>query len=842
MLSDIEHVFYDTAITTGEIQLFRTLWSTTIDNMFIVKLDMDGKYVIEKVNPSQETTLNVPSGTLNGRHVKDVFAEESYERIIKRYDECITKNAPTTYEEKHIIDESGERFWITTILPIRCDMTGAMRIFGISKETTAIHKANKIKSDFIANMSHEIRTPLNGIIGLTDIVLHSDIDTTQREYLNKVQHSSYALLHIINDILDYSKIEAGKLDIVSTEFRLDKVLQNISDLFGFKIYEKGLDFHLFIEPSLPNILIGDALRLTQVFNNLVSNAVKFTFEGSIDIKLKLLSIDDDRLSIEFSVKDSGIGISKADQGKLFKPFEQIDSSMTKEFEGTGLGLMISKQLIEMMGGKIWIESQPDRGSCFKFELTLPYKKQDDEPFKVFKDKKILIVESNQEDQKYIKNILESWEAKVSLATKTQDLIEHISQERFGYLLLSWKFLQTQEVSLLKALQKHQVLFENIIVMATSYDKTTMLKYLQTHNLHPYAILEKPFTHLMLYSAFGVCMNAMQSSVELSLISPKQALLVEDNETNQLVAKQRLEQYGFRVMVATNGQEALEQVKKQKFDIIFMDLQMPIMDGFEATQQIRIFNQHTPIIALSAAAMQKDKEQTQKVGMQHHLAKPIIKEDLEAILSLYFSLQERVNKKVQERAKDKQSIEIDGSDINILQKSLFIQDKQRLYRLYETFYSSYVTEIHKLQRMKSPQEIDGFIHKLKGTSGTLQLNNLYKASQEIRQKGATKAMIQDLIHHVIAVCNEIKEKILPLLESAEEIHIGDKDIFELIDKLVEDLETKRYIPKLILHTLHSTLQTRIVEAQCNQLENLLKAQDQEELVIFLKEIKEELINT
>ena len=660
------------------------------------------------------------------------------------------------------------------------------------------NKLAKAKSEFLANMSHEIRTPLNGIMGLTKLVLDTPLSQMQKEYLEKSKKSSHALMHIINDILDYSKIEAGKLDIVYNNFNLENLFENIDDLFGYKTYEKKLELHFSIDHTIPMYLVGDALRLSQVLNNLVGNALKFTQEGYIKVCAEKISMDKERhsVNIRISVEDTGIGISYQNQSKLFNSFEQLDSSNTKKYGGTGLGLMISKQLVELMGGVISVKSQEGEGSKFYFELTFEYTQQDDlqSKLKGLKNTRFLIVDDSELDREYLQNILKSWGIETLVANDAFAAIEILDTQIIDYLLVDWDMPRMDGLELLEHLHKKGKTLQHIL-MISAYDKQEILLEATQKNLKIDKFLHKPYTPSSLFDA--IVEEAYKNSQKLfhtsenqklHLKEKKHALIVEDNEINQLVAVNTIEQIGFEVSIANDGLEALEAAKNNSYDIIFMDLQMPNMDGFEASKEIRKFDTTTPIVALSAAVMQEDKQLTKEAQMNAHIAKPIDQDELYRVLHTYFELIDVTQTKTQNSL-----VTVEGIDIAALSQTLKI-DTQKLYTMYKKFHDSYKHAIEEIAQMqKGSEDFYAYIHKIKGVSGNLKMQKLHSLATQINNEKKLE-VTEEFLQELSSICKTIEQKIIPLIkdQADKEKTSEDLELKEMTYRLLEAVKNFDYI--------------------------------------------------
>jgi CheY-like chemotaxis protein len=513
--------------------------------------------------------------------------------------------------------------------------------------------------------------------------MKTDLTAKQYDYLKKVDISAKSLLGIINDILDFSKIEAGKMDMESLEFQLEDTLDNISTLVGIKTQEKGLELLFKTDSSVPRALVGDPLRLGQILINLANNAVKFTDTGEIVVATELVKKDEAQVTLKFSVQDTGIGMTAEQAAKLFQPFAQADSSTTRKYGGTGLGLTISKRLAEMMGGKIWVESQTGQGSTFSFTANFGLGKEKAQkrfkPASELRGMKVLVVDDNATSRSILQEMLESFSFEVSLASSGKEGIIELEtagkDKPFELVIMDWQMPGMDGIEASKRIKNHKGLSKlPPIILVTAYGREEVMQQSEQVGLDGFLI--KPISPSMFFNAimqaFGEAVPETsrieqrheQEAEALKHIQGARVLLVEDNEINQQVAREILEGAGLIVALATNGQEAVKAVKESNYDAVLMDVQMPVMDGYTASREIREWESgsrksevgsgkkddrgqrtedkiqdtntqlpthNIPIIAMTAHAMAGDEDKSLQAGMNGHVTKPIDPDQLFAIL-------------------------------------------------------------------------------------------------------------------------------------------------------------------------------------------------------------------
>ena len=647
------------------------LYSSLVENIpvQVLRKDLEGRF--QFANRSYCALMGIALDDIIGKTDFDFYPPDlanKYREDDRRVAEtgvlfeCIEKN--THYGEVRDVqvmksavrDAAGRAVGVQVIF---WDVTERVRAeAAMARAKEAAEEASRAKSAFLANMSHEIRTPMNGILGMTELVLDTDLTSEQREYLTVVHQSGEVLMGIINDILDFSKIEAGRIDLERTVFDLHETVGDTLKSLAVRAHRKSLELACHIHPEVPIAVLGDSTRLRQVLVNLVDNAIKFTESGEVVLELRRRAEADGSVDLQFTVRDTGIGIADDKLEKIFGVFEQADSTTTRRFGGTGLGLAICSRLVELMGGRIWVESHLGRGSAFHFTVrlgTTALEKPPEPPVEParLRGLRVLVVDDNATNRQILQEMLSNWDMSAAVACSAAEALQTLLRAQqagtpYRLVLTDAIMPEIDGFELAEQILREPSLAGTMVMMLTSGDRPSDIS--RCHQLRLAGYILKPVKQSELLDAIVMALGVTRAEDEAQpppavLTStesrPLDVLLAEDSAVNQKLVIGLLERHGHKVTVACTGQEAVERIQSHPYDLVIMDIQMPQMDGLEATRRIRLLEKKTgcrrvPIVAMTAHAMKEDRLRCLEAGMDGYIAKPLraklLWETIEAILT------------------------------------------------------------------------------------------------------------------------------------------------------------------------------------------------------------------
>ncbi|SHI92843.1 PAS domain S-box-containing protein [Desulfatibacillum alkenivorans DSM 16219] len=790
----------------------------------ILFFDANDKVIL--ANEVAASLFGMKKDKVEGMGVRDFMPSEDAARFTKRFHAILEKGVGGIYEDWVTLPGGQKRCFSSNIHPIsrsdghimgfQCILLDITRQKEVeqalrrSKEETedanrqlemiiedsnrlAVQAdlANMAKSEFLANMSHEIRTPMNGVVGMISLLLETELTREQKEYAETVRNSAHSLLEIINDILDFSKIEAGKLDLEAIEFDLRNTLEEASDIVALRAQEKGLEFVCIIDPDVPFRLKGDPVRLRQIVLNLANNAVKFTAQGSITIRVELLKQAPDLLELKFSVTDTGIGVAASRQQSLFDAFTQAEASTTRNYGGTGLGLAISKKLAQMMKGKIGLESEEGKGSTFWFTAQFGKQTQAKEeisPYLAVQNKRVLVVAENAATRLQLVNMLKSWSCRPEEAQGGGEALEKMrlaaaSQDPFALAIADNK-LKDMDGETLGRLAKKDIKLAGAHWLIMTFMGKRWDEY-RMKSAGFEGCLTKPVKQSALYNSLVSALNAEGGSHKISkrprfempsltsLQRPDVSILVaEDNPVNQKVALSILKKLGLHAEAVANGREAVKALCEKKYTMVFMDCQMPDMDGYEAARRIRsrrscVLDPKTPVIAMTAHAMEGDRKKCIEAGMDDYLSKPVEPGALIEMIHKWLPEKTEAEKirpeKTPQAQMPKRHPVFDKK--GLLDRLLNDEDLAReIVQAYIEDTPGKILELKGFAEKKDFTGISKCAHAIKGAASNVGAMAMMHIARETEMAGVNEDLIA-----VIALAEKLDAEFTSLMDELESIH-------------------------------------------------------------------------